>query len=170
MYVCNVCRTHRSSKRQSLSTTGLFRTTFTWRIMFNLQSWTKVLGTVPGNIYIFLSFLGPVLKQCILFEILLRFSLPPPYTKLNLGKNSECTRPTLFVVWGEGLDLCDLENAPETQMCPKTFVHDCLKEVERKKGSFEGFSSLQKCFFGIPMEDRNWTNLFPAFPSFLNVF
>ena len=24
-----------------------------------------------------------------------------------------------------GLDLCELENAPETQKCPKTFVHDC---------------------------------------------
>ena len=23
------------------------------------------------------------------------------------------------------MDLCELENAPETQKCPKTFVHDC---------------------------------------------
>ena len=30
------------------------------------------------NIHIFLSFLGPLLKPCILFEIFLRFSLPPP--------------------------------------------------------------------------------------------
>ena len=77
------------------------------------------------NIHIFLSFLGSLLKQCILFEIFLQFSLPPPYTKLKLGKNSGYTRPTLFVGWGEGLDLCELENAPETQKCPKTFVHDC---------------------------------------------
>ena len=28
--------------------------------------------------------------------------------------------------WGEGLDLCELENAPEMQKCPKYFVHDCL--------------------------------------------
>ena len=49
------------------------------------------------NIHIFLSFLGSLLKQCILFEIFLQFSLPPPYTKLKLGKNSGYTRPTLFV-------------------------------------------------------------------------
>ena len=40
------------------------------------------------NIPIFLSFLGSLLKQCILFGIVLQFSLPPPYTKLK-GKNSE---------------------------------------------------------------------------------
>ena len=27
--------------------------------------------------------------------------------------------------WGEGLDLCELENAPETQKCPKALFHDC---------------------------------------------
>ena len=73
----------------------------------------------------FLSFLCSLLEKCILFKIFLQFSLPPPYTKLKLGKNSGYTRPTLFVGWGEGLDLCELENAPETQKCPKTFVHDC---------------------------------------------
>ena len=26
---------------------------------------------------------------------------------------------------GWGLDLCELENALETQKCPKAFVHDC---------------------------------------------
>ena len=82
------------------------------------------------NIHIFLSFLGSLLKQCILFEIFLQFSLPPPYTKLKLGKNSGYTRPTLFVGWGEGLDLRELENAPETQTCPKTFVYDCRRQYE----------------------------------------
>ena len=77
------------------------------------------------NIHIFLSFLGSLLKQCILFEIFLQFSLPPPYTKLKLGKNSGYTRPASFLGRGEGLDLCELENSPETQKCPKTFVHDC---------------------------------------------
>ena len=52
--------------------------------------------------------------------------LPPPqhYTKLKFGKNSGYTRATPFLGWGEGLDLCELENAPETRKCPKTFVHD----------------------------------------------
>ena len=49
------------------------------------------------NIHIFLSFLGSILKQCIIFKIFLQFSLPPPYTKLKLGKSSGYTRPTLFV-------------------------------------------------------------------------
>ena len=31
----------------------------------------------------------------------------------------------MFVGWGEGLDLCELQNTPEMQKCPKTFVHDC---------------------------------------------
>ena len=48
-------------------------------------------------ICIFLLFLRSLLKQCIIFEIFLHFSLPPPYTKLKLGKNSGYTRPTLFV-------------------------------------------------------------------------
>ena len=65
-----------------------------------------------------------MLKQRILFEIFLQFSLLT-YTKLKLRKSSGYTRPTLFVGWEEGLDLCELENAPWTQKCPKTFVHDC---------------------------------------------
>ena len=40
------------------------------------------------NIHIFLLFLGSLLKQCSVFEIFLQSSLPPPYTKLKLGKNS----------------------------------------------------------------------------------
>ena len=61
-----------------------------------------------------------LIKQCILFEIFLQFSLPSPYAKLKLGKNSGYTRPTLFVGWGEGLDLSELENAPEIRKYPKT--------------------------------------------------
>ena len=49
------------------------------------------------SIHTVLSFLGSLLKQCIIFEIFLQFSLPPPYTKLKLGKSSGYTRPTLFV-------------------------------------------------------------------------
>ena len=51
----------------------------------DLQSWTKVLGTVMQYSY-FSVILGSLIKQCILFE-----------TKLKLGKNSGYTRPTLFV-------------------------------------------------------------------------
>ena len=50
---------------------------------------------------------------------------PPTLYKIESRKKSGYTRPTLFVGWGEGLDLCELENAPGTQKCPKTFFHDC---------------------------------------------
>ena len=38
------------------------------------------------NIHIFLSFLGSLLKQRIIFEIFLQVSLPPPYIKLKRGR------------------------------------------------------------------------------------
>ena len=62
-----------------------------------------------------------------LFQILLQFSLsPPPPTlyKVETKKKFGDTRPALFVGREEGLDLCELENAPEEQKFPKTFVHD----------------------------------------------
>ena len=49
----------------------------------------------------FLSFLGFLLKQCILFKIFLQFSLPPHYTKLKLGKKTLDTR-VQHCLWGEG--------------------------------------------------------------------
>ena len=54
--------------------------------------------------------------------------LPSPHLiqSWNSEKNSGCTHPTLFVGWGEVLGRCELENAPETQKCPKTFVHDWM--------------------------------------------
>ena len=71
------------------------------------------------NIHIFLSFLGSLVKQCILFEILLQLPLPPPYTKLKLRNNSAYTRLTLFVELRERSDLCELENGPERQNVPR---------------------------------------------------
>ena len=57
-------------------------------------------------------------------------------------------------VRGGVVDLYELENAPETQKCPKTFVHDCLKKRWEEKGNFEGFSSLVKCFFRLRSRQR----------------
>ena len=90
------------------------------------------------NIHTFLSFLGSLLKQYILFEIFLLFSLPTPYTKLKLGKNSGYTRPTLFVRLREGFGLCELQNAPETQVS-QDFFHDCLKKRWEEKRQFFWF-------------------------------
>ena len=33
------------------------------------------------------------------------------------------------------MDLCELENAPETQKCPKTFVHDCRPKENTQKNN-----------------------------------
>ena len=98
----------------------------TWKAMYNPGQ--KSLGQYC-NIHISLSFLSSLFKQCTLFEIFLQFSLPSPYTKLKLSKNSGYTCPTLFVGWGEGLHLCELENTPEMQKCPKTFVHHCRSSM-----------------------------------------
>ena len=87
-------------------------------------------------IHVFLSFLGSLLNQCIFFEFSCSSSSLHPLQSWNSEKNSRYKRPTLFVGWGEGLDLCESENAPEMQKCPKTFVHDCrngLLEFESRK-------------------------------------
>ena len=63
--------------------------------------------------------LGSLMKQCFLFEIFLHFFAPPALTPYKVET------PTPLVGWGERLGLCELENAPEMQKCPKTFVHEC---------------------------------------------
>ena len=50
-----------------------------------LQSWTKVLGTVLQYSY-FLSFLGSLLKRCILFENFLQSPSPHPIQSWNPKK------------------------------------------------------------------------------------
>ena len=87
------------------------------------------------NIHIFLSFSRFPLKTVHHFRKFLPVLPPPtpPYTKLKLGKNSGYTRPTLFVGGGEGLELYELENAPETRKCPKNFVHDFSYKVWHSK-------------------------------------
>ena len=83
-----------------------------------------ILDKSPGqycNIHIFLWFLGSLLKHCILFEIFLQFFFPPSYTKLKLWIHAS---KIVCGVGGGGVDLCELEKAPEMQKCPKTFVHD----------------------------------------------
>ena len=76
---------------------------------------------------------------------------PHPIQSWNSEKNSGYTRPTLFVGWGEGLYLCELENAPEMQKCPKTFVHDwrpyygiCALFVVHLAWCVRGFKNLKR--------------------------
>ena len=99
----------------------------------NLQYWTKVLGTVLRDSYFSVICQFP-LKTVHPFRNFLTLLPPPALYKVETRKTfwihlvrspSPWPRPTLFVGWGEGLDLCELENAPERKKCPKTFVHDC---------------------------------------------
>ena len=69
---------------------------------------------------------------------------PHPIPSWDSEKNSGYTRPTLFEGWGEELDLCELENAPETQKSPKTFVHDC-RFTEFKTEPLKGYSHWFYC-------------------------
>ena len=101
---------------------------------------------------IFLLFFRSLLKQCRVFEIFLQFSPPHPIQSWKSEKNSGYTRPTLFVGWGEGLDLGELENAPDMQKGPKTFVHDCLIKRWEGKRQFWGVFKPVKVFFRDPDE------------------
>ena len=116
----------------------------TWEIavFYQLQSWTKVLGTVLQYSYFSVISRFPLKRVHHFGNFLAVLPRPNPIQSWNSQKNSGYTRPTLSVRWGEGSDMSELETALETQKCPKTFVHDCLKSGEKKKCSFEGLSSL----------------------------
>ena len=88
--------------------------------------------------------------------------LPPPtlYKVETRKKSSADTRPTLFVAWGEGLDLC----APEMQKCPKTFVHDCLKKRwEEKKAIFKLVKGFFSGFWWKIIVKQTFSQLFAVF-------
>ena len=101
------------------------KTSCTWALsLCILQSWTKVLGTALQYSYFHVISRFP-LKTVHPFRNSLVVLPPPTLYKVETRKNSGYTRPTLFVGWVEGLDLCELENTPETQKCHKNFVHNC---------------------------------------------
>ena len=75
------------------------------------------------------------------------FPLPTLY-KVETRKKF-CLQRVQHCLWGEGrgLDLCELENAPKTQKCPKAFVHDCLKKRwEEKKAVLRVFQACKSVF------------------------
>ena len=82
----------------------------------NLQSWTKVLGTVLRDSYFSVICRFP-LKTVHPFRNFLALLPPPTLYKVETRKKfwiplvrspSPWPSPTLFVGWGEGLDLCEL--------------------------------------------------------------
>ena len=116
--------------------------------MKNYPGPRKVLGTALQYSYLSVISRFP-LKTVHPFRKFLPV-LPPPTLYKVEKKNSGDTRPTLFVAWGEGLDLCESENAPEMQKYPKTFVHDCLKKRSVEKTAIlRGFQACRRVFSGF---------------------
>ena len=94
--------------------------------------WTPVRGGKPENynpgqkslgqycnIHIFLSFLGSLLKWCSLLENFLQFSLALPYTNFKVKKKIRIHASNIVCGVRRGADLCELENTPEMQKCPR---------------------------------------------------
>jgi len=90
----------------------------------DLQSRTQGLGTVMKYSYFSVISVFPHKTVHPFWNFFCSSPSAPllhPIQSWKPKKNSGYTRPTLFVGWGEGLGLCELE----MQKCPKTFVHDC---------------------------------------------
>ena len=93
----------------------------------------KVLGTALK--YLDFSVIsGFPLKTVHPFRNLLAVLSPPTLYKVETRKILDTL--VQHCLWGEGFDLCELENAPDMQKCPETFVYDC-SYINRagKKGS-----------------------------------
>ena len=88
------------------------------------QPITTILDKSPWDrtvIFIFFCHFSVTSLNCtsVLFEIFLLFSIPPPYTKLKLGKNSGYTCPTLFLGWGEGWACVNWKTPQERKSVPR---------------------------------------------------
>ena len=74
------------------------------------------------KIHIFLSFLCSLLKQCIIFEMFLQFCVSPTLYKVETRKRFWIHASNIICgVRGGVVDLYELEKAPKTRKCPKTF-------------------------------------------------
>ena len=121
------------------------------------------------DIHIFLSFVGSLLKQCILFEIFLQFSPPPPTLykvetwnkfRIHVSDIACGVRRGVGPVW-----IGKHHRKAKVSRDFGPWLSE--KEVWRKRQFWGFFKPLR--VFGILMKDSNWTNLFPAFRSFLNL-
>ena len=93
----------------------------------HLQSWTKVLGTVLQYSYFSVISRFP-LKRVRLSRNFLAVLPPPTPYKVETRKKFRIHASNIVCgVRGEAGPV-GIENAPEKQKCPKTFVHDCSLE------------------------------------------
>ena len=129
-----------------------------------LQSWTKVLGTVLQYFSVIPRF---PLKTVQRFRNFLAVLPPPPYTKLKLGKKVWIHASNIVCGVRGGVGPVWIGKRPRNAKVSQDFCPWLSeKEVGRKKAILRGSETCKSVFFGILMKDRNWTNLFPAFPSF----
>ena len=80
----------------------------------------------------FFVILGSLKKQCILFEINFSCSSPSPHPIQSWNSEKILDTRIQHCLWGEGRCwTCVNWKCPEMQKCPKTFVHDCCREVRK---------------------------------------
>ena len=166
MYVCNVWRTHRSSKRQSLSTTVLFITTFTRRIMFNLQSWTKVLGTVRQYSYFSVISRSP-LKTVHPFRNSLAVLPPPTLYKVESRKKFWMHASNIVCGVRGGAGPVWIGKRPRNANVSQDFCPWLSeKEVRRKKAVLRVFQACKSVFSGFRWKiviEQTFSQLFRVF-------
>ena len=99
-----------------------YESTLTLSVVIILLSTIMDRSPWESNAIFSFFFWVPSLNSASFLKLIFLAVLPPPYTKLKFRKNSGYMCPTLFVGWGEGLDLCELEmprNAKVSQdFCP----------------------------------------------------
>ena len=112
-----------------------------------LQSWTEDLGAVLKYSYF------SVISRCHLktvqrFRNFLAVLPPPTLYKVKTRKKFRISRPTLFVRWREGLDLCELENAQKWKSVPRPLSMIVWKRGGKKKAILRGFQACESVFSG----------------------
>ena len=100
--------------------------------------------------------------------------LPPPHPIQSWNSEKILNTHVQRCLWGEGRGWTSMNNYWKTpqkrKSVPRLLSMIVWERGGRKKCNFEGSSSLVKCFFRLLMKDRNWTNRFLAFRSFLDLF
>ena len=121
---------------------------FSLRPSYNLGQ--KSLGQYC-NIHIFLSFLGCILKQCIIFKSFIVFP-SPPYTKLKVGKIVDTRVQHCLWSEGRGWAWVNWKTPQKRESVPRLLsMIDWLseKEEERTKAVLRVFQACKSVFSGF---------------------
>ena len=99
-------------------------------------------------------------------------SSPSPYPIQSWNSEKILDTRVQRCLWGEGRGWTSMnwKTPQKHKSVPRLLSMIVWERGGKKKGNFEGSSSLVKFFFRLLMKDRNWTNRFLAFRSFLAMF